>query len=111
MPWVSAGITYSTNIGYSNYNALESKFQRRLSQGLSTLVSYTWSKSIDESSEYFIVENGPDNASSIQNSYVQSTAPGVSSYSIPHFLSEATIYELPAGKGKRWFPSGPASWV
>src|SRR6185436_10746150 len=28
MPWVSAGITYTTNIGYANYNALESKFQR-----------------------------------------------------------------------------------
>jgi hypothetical protein len=32
MPWVSAGITYTNNTGYSNYNALESKFQRRLSK-------------------------------------------------------------------------------
>jgi len=111
MPWVSAGITYTTNIGHSNYNALESKFQRRLSQGLSTLVSYTWSKSIDVSSGYFNVENGPGGGSTIQNYYDQSTARGVSSYDIPHFLSWATIYELPAGKGKRWFRSGPASWV
>src|SRR6185503_2936862 len=59
MPWVSAGITYTNNTGYSNYNALESKFQRRLSRGLSTLISYTWSKSIDVSSGYFNVENGP----------------------------------------------------
>jgi hypothetical protein len=111
MPWVSAGITYTTNIGYSNYNALESKFQRRFVKGLSTLISYTWSKSIDVSSGYFNVENGPGGGSSIQNYYDQSTARGVSSYDIPHFLSWATVYELPLGKGKRWFRSGPASWV
>jgi hypothetical protein len=111
MPWVSAGITYTTNIGHSNYNALESKFQRRLSKGLSTLISYTWSKSIDVSSGYFNVENGPGGGSTIQNYFDQSTARGVSSYDIPHFLSWATIYELPAGKGKRWFRSGPASWI
>jgi hypothetical protein len=111
MPWVSAGFTYTTNIGYSNYNALESKFQRRLSKGLSTLISYTWSKSIDVSSGYFNVENGPGGGSTIQNYYDQSTARGVSSYDIPHFLSWATVYELPFGKGKHWFRSGPGSWV
>jgi len=111
MPWVSANFTYTTNIGYANYNALESKFQRRLSKGLSTLISYTWSKSIDVSSGYFNVENGPGGSSSIQNYYDQSAARGVSSYDIPHFLSWATVYELPTGKGKRWFRSGPASWV
>ncbi len=111
MPWVSAGITYTTNIGYANYNALESKFQRRFAKGLSTLVSYTWSKSIDVSSGYFNVENGPGGGSAIQNYYDQSTARGVSSYDIPHFLSWATVYELPAGKGKRWFRSGPGSWI
>ncbi|HEX5966673.1 MAG TPA: carboxypeptidase regulatory-like domain-containing protein [Pyrinomonadaceae bacterium] len=111
MPWVSAGITFTTNTGYSNYNALESKFQRRFSKGLSTLISYTWSKSIDVSSGYFNVENGPGGGSTIQNYFDQSTARGVSSYDIPHFLSWATVYELPLGKGKRWFRSGPASWV
>jgi hypothetical protein len=111
MPWASAGVTYTTNIGYSNYNALESKFQRRFSKGLSTLISYTWSKSIDVSSGYFNVENGPGGGSSIQNYYDQSTARGVSSYDIPHFLSWATVYDLPTGKGKKWFRSGASSWI
>ncbi|HZI62059.1 MAG TPA: carboxypeptidase regulatory-like domain-containing protein [Pyrinomonadaceae bacterium] len=111
MPWVSAGITYTTNTGYSNYNALESKFQRRFSRGLSTLISYTWSKSIDVSSGYFNVENGPGGGSTIQNYFDPSTARGVSGYDIPHFLSWATVYELPLGKGKRWFRDGPGSWI
>lgn len=111
MPWVAANINYSRSIGNSHYNALQTRFERRFSRGLHTLVSYTWSKSIDVSSGYFNVENGPGGGSSIQNFYDQSTARGVSSYDITHFLSWATVYELPAGKGKRWLNSGPASWL
>jgi len=111
MPWVSAGLNYTTNTGTGNYNALESRFQRRFANGWSTLISYTWSKSIDTSSGYFNVENGPGGSSSIQNYYDPSTARGVSSYDIPHFLSWATVYEFPFGHGKKWFNNGLASWL
>ncbi len=111
MPWVGAGLNYTLDIGDAHYNALQAKFQRRFSNGLSTLVSYTWSKSIDVSSGYFNVENGSGGGSTIQNFGDPSTARGVSSYDITHFLSWATVYELPFGKGKRWFQSGPASWL
>ena len=111
MPWANANITYTRSIGYSNYNALEAKFQRRLSAGLQTLLSYTWGKSIDVGSGYFNAENGFGGGSTVQNFYDPSTARGVSSYDITHFLSWATVYEIPAGRGKRWFKSGPASWL
>jgi hypothetical protein len=111
MPWVGAGLNYTQNIGYANYNALESKLQRRFSNGWSTLVSYTWGKSIDVSSGYFNVENGPGGSATIQNFYDQSTARGVSSYDITHFLSWATNYEVPFGRGKKYFRSGPAAWL
>jgi hypothetical protein len=111
MPWVNANINYTLSTGYSNYNALQTRFQRRFANGLQTLVSYTWSKSTDVSSGYFNVENGPGGGSTIQNFYDPNTARGVSSYDIPHFFSWATVYELPAGRGKRWFQSGPASWI
>lgn len=111
MPWVNPGFTYAQSIGYSNYNALESKIQRRFTNGLYSLLSYTWGKSIDVSSGYFGVENGNGGGSAVQNYYDQSTARGVSGYDITHFLSWATVYELPAGHGKKWFQSGPASWL
>ncbi|HET6890701.1 MAG TPA: TonB-dependent receptor [Pyrinomonadaceae bacterium] len=111
MPWVAANINYTRSIGYSNYNALQMKFQRRFSQGLHTLVSYTWGKSIDVGSGYFNVENGPGGGSTIQNYADPSTARGVSSFDITHFVSWATVYEFPAGRGKRWFRSGLASWL
>ena len=111
MPWVNANITYTQSIGYAHYNALEAKLDRRFSHGLHTLVAYTFGKSTDISSGYFNVENGPGGGSTVQNYYDQSTARGVSGYDITHFLSWATVYEFPAGRGKRWLKSGPASWL
>src|SRR5205823_154208 len=109
MPWVSAGLNYTTNTGTSSYKALVSRFQRRFTNGWSTLVSYTWGRSIDTSSGYFNVENGPGGAATIQNYYDQSTARGVSSFDVTHFLSWATIYEFPFGHGKKWIHEGLSS--
>src|SRR5437588_2548529 len=111
MPWVNANITYSRSIGFSHYNALETRMQRRFTNGLSSLVSYTWSKSTDVSSGYFNVENGTGGGSTVQNYYDPSTARGVSGYDITQFLSWATVYELPFGRGKKWLTNGPASWL
>jgi Carboxypeptidase regulatory-like domain/TonB dependent receptor len=111
MPWVNANINYTQSIGYSNYNALQARFQRRFSNGLHSLISYTWGKSIDVSSGYFNVENGLGGGSTVQNYSDMSTARGVSSYDITQFLSWATVYELPFGRGKKWLQSGPASLI
>ena len=111
VPWVGAGLNYTLAIGRANYRALEAKFQRRFTNGWSTLVSYTWSRTFDTGSGYFNVENGTGGSASIQNYWDQSTAWGPASYSIPHFISWATLYEVPFGKGKRWLKSGPASWI
>jgi carboxypeptidase family protein/TonB-dependent receptor-like protein len=110
MPWVAANISYTTPTGTSTYNALETSFQRRFSNGLHSLVSYTWGKSIDDSSGYFNVENGAGGGSTVQNFADPKSARGVSSYDITHFFSWATVYEFPAGRGKKWLQSGPASW-
>src|SRR3989441_5802416 len=111
VPWVGAGVNYTLAIGKANYKALETKFQRRFTNGWSTLVSYTWGRSRDTGSGYFNVENGPGGSATIQNFWDQNTAWGVSSYDVTHFLSWATLYELPFGKGKKWIKSGPASWI
>jgi len=111
VPWVGAGLNYTLAIGRASYRALEAKFQRRFTNGWSALVSYTWSRTFDTGSGYFNVENGTGGSASIQNYWDQSTAWGPASYSIPHFISAAVLYEPPFGKGKRWFSNGPASWI
>jgi hypothetical protein len=111
MPWVNANINYSQSTGYSHYNALEAKFQRRFASGLQSLLNYTFGKSTDVSSGYFGVENGQGGGSTVQNYYNQSSARGVSGYDLTYFVSWVTVYEFPAGKGKKWFQSGPVSWL
>jgi hypothetical protein len=108
---MTPGLHYTETIGYGDYNALQVKFQRNMARGLMTLVSYTWSKSLDNSSGYFGVENGAgQNGSSVQNFFDPNSNYSVSGFDIPQFLSWYTLWEVPAGRGKRWLQSGPASW-
>ena len=111
IPWSVPGWTYSQSIGWSNYNALETRFQKRFSTGLATLVSYTWSKSLDSSSGYFGVENGDGGGSVVQNYFTPNLNYGPSGYNIPHLLVWSTNYELPFGRGKQWLKGGPLSYV
>ena len=111
MPWVVANIHYTRAIGSSHYNSLQVKLDRRFAAGLQMLVSYTYSKSIDNTSGYFGVEDGAGSRSSIQNFFDPNSNRGPSGFDIPHFLSWFTVYEFPAGHGKRWLQSGPASWI
>lgn len=111
-PWphIQGSFRYEDDIGYSNYHSFQYKLQRRLTNGLSTLVSYTWSKSIDTSSGWFNAENGIGGNGTVQNYHDIDSNRGVSGYDIPHLLTVGTVWELPFGKGKRWLQSGPGSW-
>jgi hypothetical protein len=111
MPWVNANITYTLSTGYSHYNALQTKLQRRFANGLHSIASYTFSKSTDITSGYFNVENGPGGGSTVQSFYDQNSARGVSGYDVTHFLSWATVYEFPLGRGKKRLSSGPGAWI
>ncbi|HKO19917.1 MAG TPA: hypothetical protein VJU82_13620, partial [Acidobacteriaceae bacterium] len=111
VPWANIN-NYTMSIARSSYNALESKLDHRFSNGLSSLVSYTWSKSIDEGSGYFGVENAlAGGGSTVQNFYDLRSARGPSGYDITHFFSWANVYELPFGRGKRFLTGGPLSWI
>ena len=67
------------NLATSDYHALETQFQRRLSRGLQALASYTWSHSIDDASSDFSgdLDRGP------------------SDFDVRHSFSSAVSYEFP----------------
>ncbi|GGA67255.1 hypothetical protein GCM10011507_18480 [Edaphobacter acidisoli] len=111
-PWVTATPFMSTDRGSADYNGLQVKLDKRYSNGLEYLVSYTFSKSIDEGgSGLFDVENGPGGSSALQNYYDVRESRSVSSYDVPQFLSIAGQYELPFGRGKKMLTHGPASYI
>jgi outer membrane receptor protein involved in Fe transport len=111
VPFLGGGLFYSRSIAQSNYNSLQCKVRRRFSEGLQTQLSYTWSKSIDDSSGWFGAENGPGGSAGIQNYHDPLSNRSVSSYNIPHFLSWYTVWELPFGATKRWFRDGLAARI
>ena len=90
----------------SNYNALQARFQQRLSRGFSTLASYTWSKSIDDASNFFSSAGDPNFP---QNSYNVAAERGRSNFDVRHRLSVSYSYALPFGKGRQYLAND--GWV
>jgi hypothetical protein len=109
IPWATANFRYSESTGWSNYNALEVKMQKRFSQGLSTLLAYTWSKSLDTSSGWFAAENGSGGGSVVQDYYSPGSNYGPSGYNIPQLLVWSTNYQIPFGRGRRFLNHGLAA--
>jgi hypothetical protein len=80
-----------------DYNSLALKATRRFSQGISVIGSYTWSKSIDDTSG--IRTQGFDTLFP-QNSYCIACERGLSSFDVRHRFVISALYDLPVGKGR-----------
>ncbi len=96
--------------GNSNYNALQARFQQRLSRGLAALVSYTWSKSIDDASNFFSSAGDPNFP---QNSYNVAAERGRSNFDVSHRLSASYSYAFPLGRNlanDRWLYKVLSGW-
>lgn len=83
----------------SNYHSLQARLQQRLSAGLAMLTSYTWSKSIDDASNFFPSAGDPNYP---QNSYNLRAERGRSNFDVAHRLSVSYVYDLPFGKGRAY---------
>ena len=84
-------VTLSRNAAQSTYHSGQIKLERRFARGFSVLASYTWSKSIDNSSDF----GSGDSSEQVLDSYNLSFERGVSSFDVPHRFSSAVTYELP----------------
>ena len=92
---------YDRSIGNSSYNGLQVSANHHSASGLTYLVAYTWSKSIDVGcSGFFGIES-----CSIQNPYNLRGDRSVSGFDLTHVLSTSVVAPLPFGKGKRFASS------
>jgi hypothetical protein len=94
------------SIAPANYHALEASLHHRMSHGLQFDLNYTFSKSIDISSNSERVGPGSNSSllepnSNIINAWNPSTQRGVSSFDATHQFNANWIFELPFGRG-RW---------
>jgi Carboxypeptidase regulatory-like domain/TonB-dependent Receptor Plug Domain len=99
-PYIGA-TAYDRSQGKSTYNALQVSLNGRQQHGLTYLISYTWSKSLDLGCSGFYGVEG----CSIQNPYNLQADKGPSATDLPQIFSAAWVYTLPFGKGGK-FSSG-----
>jgi hypothetical protein len=98
-------------IGVSNYNSLQVTLHKRFGHGLQGDLNYTWSKSLDLTSQ---VERAPSagivNFAQIINSWSPRQLWGVSDYDATHQVNGNWLAEIPFGHGRR-FASGTNRWI
>jgi len=89
-------ISQQVSMGYSRYNALEARAERRYSNGLSMLVSYTYSKSLDNGGEQLVGDLSLRNVNNVDQEY------GLSTGDMRHRFVASVLYDLPFGHGRRF---------
>ena len=87
-------ITYQDSMGNAEYDSLQLRVQRRYSNGISLLMSYTWSKSIDLGSGALVADLTFRNVDDV------GWERAVSSGSVPQRFVTSYTYALPVGRGK-----------
>ena len=95
-------------IANSIYHALQIRAEKRFSAGLQFLVTYTWSKSIDDASLTSTNSVYLGSFASLQDPNRPNLERSLSSFDIPHVLQFSYTYELPFGRGRAigssWHP-------
>jgi hypothetical protein len=86
----------------SNYNSLQVKVQKRSSTGMGLLAAYTLAKSIDLSSERGNGDRGGGFGGSSNPRDFQYSR-GLSGFDNRHRLVGSFVYEVPAGRGRRFW--------
>lgn len=76
------------SVGNSSYNGLQVSANKRFHHGLTILLNYTWSKSIDEGSND---GSAPSNPFNIRNDRA------VSDFDLPHKFVGSFVWQLPGG--------------
>ncbi len=90
-------ITQALNEFFSNFNALQARYQQQLVGGLTLLNSFTWEHSLDNASASLEGNTpSPQDANNITADY------GQSDYNLPLANITSLVYDLPFGRGRQF---------
>ena len=92
-------ITWFDPAGFSNYNALQVKVDKRLANGWQFLNSFVWGKAIDNSSQSLDTAGG--NAASPQDVRNMASEKGLSAYDQKFTDVLSVFYQVPFGRGRQ----------
>jgi hypothetical protein len=92
------GIADTASFGFGNYDGLETKIEKRYSNGLQFLGSWTWGHAFSTTGTTL---TGSSNFGAI-NAHDESQAYSSAAWDIRHSVVISGTYELPFGKGKKY---------
>ncbi len=87
---------YDRSVGQSKYNSFQFRLQQRETHGLTYIISYTRSKSMDNGCSGSFGAEGCE----IQTPYNTNMDRSVSGFDLPNIFSGSFVYDIPVGKGK-----------
>jgi len=91
------------SIGQSYYHAMEVTLRQRFRGGFQGDLNYTFSKSIDWTSQAErLSTSGGNNNAQIINSWVPGQLRGVSDFDMTHQINANWVWDLPVGHGRHW---------
>ncbi len=96
-----AGFTYDTSGAFSNFNALQVRFQKRMTRGFRFMARYTYSKSLDDASTI-----GGGGQTVLQNNADPRGDYGLSSFNMTHQFLGNFSYDPPFGDRRRFATKG-----
>jgi len=92
-----AGVSYIQSEGVSNYNALQTSFQRRLSKGLAFDANYTWGKGLSDITG-FSQQGGNQGWSDADPNHIRQIEYGIAENDIQNRFALSLNYQLQFGK-------------
>jgi hypothetical protein len=95
--WGAVSMMY--NLATAHYDSLQVKLEKRFSNGMQFLMSYTWSHYFDMGGSGFGQSVSPQNPFNLEQDYSDGQ------YDFRHILTFSYFYELPFGQGKKLLSS------
>jgi hypothetical protein len=99
-------IEYMEFRGYSNYNSLQGKLEKRFSDGLSASGAFTWGKTLANATDQ--LASGGDATTyqgakrTPQNGYDLGSESGLTDFDVKLRFAASAVWEIPYGRGRRF---------
>jgi len=100
-------IQWMENRVNSNYNSLQLRLEKRFSDGLTGMASYTWGRALTDAPDHISTSGGGAGIDTgtfrePQNSHNLSAERGPAEFDVTHRFVASYIWELPFGRGRRY---------
>jgi hypothetical protein len=106
-----APIKYFSPWDNSTYEGLSSRLEKRFSQGLSFIASFTYGRAIDFQNPALDACDGCGSGDTVQNAYNRNAQRGASDNNVPLRFAFGGVWNLPFGPGRALVARGWASHI